>query len=102
MDLLEFSHMPPLQSDWNVMTVLCEEIVKNAHGTTEEKTIHPTWLMSIASVSTIGVKPVKTGGGDGPTSSPHASCSIAKYSSHSPVAHASRSPALCNLLSGPA
>ena len=54
MDLLEFSHMPPLQSDWNVMTVLCEEIVKNAHGTTEEKTIHPTWLMSIASVSTIG------------------------------------------------
>ena len=53
----------------------CKEIVKDAHGMTEEKAIQPTWLMSMATVSTIGVKAVETGGGDGPTSSPHASCS---------------------------
>ena len=31
MDLLDFSHVPPLQSDQNAMTVLHEEIVKDAH-----------------------------------------------------------------------
>ena len=87
MDLLDFSHMPPLQSDWKAMTVLREEIIKNAHGMTEEKAIQPTWLMSMANVSTIGVKAAETGGSDGPTSSPHMS--------HSLVLRASRSPVLC-------
>ena len=44
MDLLDFSHVPPLQSDWNAMTVLHKEIVKNVHGMTEEKVIQPTWV----------------------------------------------------------
>ena len=49
------------------MTVLHEEIIRNACGMTEAKAIQPTWLMSIANVSTISVKAVETGGGDGPT-----------------------------------
>ena len=48
MDILDFSHVPPPQSDWKVLDVLCEEIVKNVCGTTEkEKAIQPTWLMSM-------------------------------------------------------
>ena len=97
------NYAPPLKSERNVMRVLCEEIVKDACGMTEEKAIQPTQLMSAANASSIGVKAVETGGGDGPTSSPHASCS--------PVAHASQSPALARIslshstrisLSGPA
>ena len=57
-DLLDFSHMPPPKSEWNALSVLCEEIVKDVHGMTEEKAIPPTWLMSVANVSTIGVKAV--------------------------------------------
>ena len=85
-DLLDFSYVPPLKSEQNAMSVLCEEIVKDAHGMAEEKAIQPTWLMSMANVSSIGVKAVETGGSDGPTSSSCTSCS--------PVAHASQSPAL--------
>ena len=66
MDTLDFSHMPPLQSDQKAIDVLCEEIIKNACGTTEEKAIQPTRLMSMANVSTIGVKAAETGAGDGP------------------------------------
>ena len=80
-DILDFSHVPPPQSDQKVLDVLCEEIVKNACGTTEkEKAIQP-WLMSMANVSTLGVKAAEVGASDGPTSSPHAH--------HSPVPHAS-------------
>ena len=83
--------MPPPQSDQNAMTVLHEEIFKNAHGTTEEKVIQPTWLMSVANVSTIGIKAAETGGGDGPTSSPCASHSPVVCTSQSPSPHMSRS-----------
>ena len=72
-DILDFSHAPPPQSDRKVLDVLREEIVKNACGTTEEKAVQPTWLMSMANVSTIGVKAAEVGAGDGPTSSPWAS-----------------------------
>ena len=93
MDLLDFSTCHHLQSDQNVMTVLHEEIIKNAHGMTEEKAIQPTWLMSMANVSTISVKAAETGGSDGPTSSPHMSHSPVVHASHSPVLpHASPSP----------
>ena len=84
-DILIFSHVPPLRSDQKALDVLHEEIVKNLHGTIEkEKAIQPTWLMSIANVSTIGVKAVEVGAGDGPTSS------LCTY--HSPVPHVSCSP----------
>ena len=84
-DILDISHVPPLQSDQMVIDVLLEEIVKNAHGTTDKvKAIQPTWLLSMANVSTIGVKAAGVGAGDGPTSS---SCT-----SHSPVVCVSHSP----------
>ena len=77
-DILDFSHVPPPQSDWKAIDVLREEIVKNAHGTTDKvKAIQPTWLLFVANVSTIGVKAAEVGASDGPTSSPHAS--------HSPI-----------------
>ena len=101
MDLLDFSQAPPPQSDWKVMTVLHEEIVKNVFGMTEEKAIQPTWLMSMANVSTIGVKAAETGGSDGPTSSPHMSHSLVLHASCSPVLCASPSPvphATCSLV----
>ena len=84
-DILDFSHVPPLQSSQKVLDLLHEEIVKNVHGTTEkEKAVQATWLMSMANVSTIGVKAAEVGAGDGPTSSPCAS--------HSPLPCASCSP----------
>ena len=56
-DLLDFSHMPQPQSDRRVMHVLCEEILKSSRGPTDKvKAIQPTWLWSMANVSTIGVK----------------------------------------------
>ena len=99
MYILDFSHLPPPQNDQNVMTVLHEEINKNACGMTEEKAIQPTWLTSVANVSTIGVKADGTGGGDGPTSSPCASHSPVGHTSHSPVSHISPSPVPCVTLS---
>ena len=88
MDLLDFSYVPPLKSERNAMSVLHEEVVKDACGTwTEEKAVPPTWLLSVAPVSSISVKAVEAGGGDGPTSSP---CMPG-----SPAAHASQSPTLC-------
>ena len=93
MDILDFSHVSPLQSDQKVLDVLHEEIVKNACGTTEEKAIQPTWLMSMANVSTIGIKAVEIGASDGPTSSPCACHSPIPHVSHSLVQHSQmRSP----------
>ena len=64
MDILDFSHVPPLQSNQKAMHVLREEIVKNACGTTDKvKAIQPTWLLSMANVSTIGVKAAEVGAG---------------------------------------
>ena len=54
MDPLDFSHMLPLQSNWKVLDVLCEEIVKNVLGATEmTKAVDPTWFMTMSNVSTI-------------------------------------------------
>ena len=83
MDILDFSHAPPLQSSQKALDVLSEEIVKNVHGAAEDKGVEPTWLMSMANVSTIGVRAEEVGAGDCPASSP--------CTSHSPVPHASRS-----------
>ena len=96
MDILDFCHVPPPQSDWKALDVLREEIVKNVCGTTEkEKAIQPTWLMSMANVSTIGVKAAEVGAGDGPTSSPCMHHSPVPCTSHSPVQHSQmRSPSL--------
>ena len=70
MDLLDFSHAPPLQSDQRVMHVLCKEILRSAHGPTDKvKAIQPTWLLSMANVSTIGVKAAEAGASDGPSTS---------------------------------
>ena len=89
MDILDFFHVPPLQSSQKVLDVLREEIVKNVHGTTEkDKGDNPTWLMSMANVSTVGVKAAKAGAGDGPISSPCASYSSGWYSrTRSPSPH---------------
>ena len=44
MDALDFSHTPPLQSNWKVLDVLCEEIVKNTCGALyTDKAVDPTW-----------------------------------------------------------
>ena len=89
MDLLDFSYVPPPKSEWNVMS---EEVVKNVHDTTEEKAVPPTWFLSVAPVSSISVKAVKAGGGDGPTSSPCMPGSPALWESRSPTLCTSRSP----------
>ena len=99
MDLLNFFHKPPPQSDQNVMTVLHKEIIKNACGKTEEKAIQPTWLMSMANVSTIGVKAAETGGSDGPTSVSFSSCMHILISNSVRI---SLSNSTCISLSGPA
>ena len=85
-DIMDFSHVPPPQSNQKVIDVLHEEFVKNAHGTTDKvKAIQPTWLLSMVNVSTIGEKAAEVGADDGPTSSPHASHSPVACTSHSPV-----------------
>ena len=40
-DILDFSHAPPPQSNWKALYVLCEEIVKNVCGATEDKGLTP-------------------------------------------------------------
>ena len=87
-DLLDFSHAPPLQSNWRAMHVLCEEIIRSAHGTTDRvKAIQSTWVLSVANVSTIGVKAAEAGAGNGPSTS--------QCTSHSPVACVTHSPVAC-------
>ena len=68
------------------MAVLHEEILKNAHGT-EEKAIQPTWLLTVASVGSIGVKAVENEGSDDPNS-PHVSLSPAAHVPLIPQHHA--------------
>ena len=94
-DLLDFSYVPPLKSEQNVMSVLQKEVVKNVYGTTEEKAVPPTWLLSVVPMSSISVKAVKASGSDGPTSSPCVPGSPAAHTSQSPTPHAPQSPALC-------
>ena len=92
-DLLDFSNIPPLHSSRMVLHVLREEIVKNVQGTPEKvKAVEPTWMMSMANVSTIGAKAAEIGAGDGPSSSPHAPHSPVPHASRSPVPHVSHSP----------
>ena len=45
------------------MAILREEILKSAHGT-EEKAIQPTWLLTVASVGSVGMKAVENEGID--------------------------------------
>ena len=81
-DILDFSHMQPPQSVWRAMHVLSKEIVKNAHGTTDKvKAIQPTWLLSMANLSTIGVKAAEAGAGNGPSTSQCASHSLLAHTS---------------------
>ena len=78
MDPLDFSHVLLLKSNRNV---LCEEIVKNVCGASEmAKEVDPTWLLTMSNVSTIGVKAIKVGAGDSPTSSPCVSHSPSQHS----------------------
>ena len=46
------------------------------HDGTEEKAIQPTWLLTVASVGSVGVKAVENEGGDDPNS-PCTSLSLA-------------------------
>ena len=93
-DFLDFSYAPPLKSEQNAMRVLHEEVVKNVHGTTEEKAVPPKWLLSVTPMSSIGVKAVETHFGDVPTSSPHIPGSPAPCASQSPALCVSQSPTL--------
>ena len=99
-DGLDFSHMPPPGSNWDTMAVLHEEILKNAHGT-EEKAIQPTWLLTVASVDSIGVKAVENENGDDPNS-PRASLSPAICTHLIPQHHARISSynSMCSSFSG--
>ena len=93
---MDFCHAPPSKISWKALDVLREEIVKNVCGATEkEKAVQPTWLMSMANVSTIGVKAAEVGAGDGPTSSPCTSRSPIPHTSPSPIQHSqTRSPSM--------
>ena len=96
-DGLDFSHAPPLGSECDAMTVLHKEILKSTHGT-EDKAIQPTWLLTVASIGSVGVKAVESKGGDDPDNL-RASLSPAGCVSRSPALHASRSPTLCASIS---
>ena len=95
MDVLDFSHMPPLQSDRKVLYVLCEEIIKNMGGASKmAKAIEPSACFFMADLSTIGRKACEVGASDGPTNSPCASCSLGRHSqiqSQSPWCHSQSS-----------
>ena len=66
--------MPPLQSDWKVLDVLCEEMIKNMGGASNmAKAVQPAMCFAMASLSTIGGKACEVGTGDGPANSPCAS-----------------------------
>ena len=63
-DGLDFSHAHPhrvaTEMQWLYSS---KEILKSAHGT-EEKAIQPTWLLTVASVGSVGVKAVENEGVD--------------------------------------
>ena len=74
MDVLDLSHMPPLQSNWKALDVLCEEIIKNMGGASKmTKTVEPAACFAVAPLSIIGGKACRVSTGDGPTNSPCAS-----------------------------
>ena len=97
MDVLDFSHMPPPQSDWKALDVLHEEILKNMGGAPKmAKVVELAVCFAMADLSTIGAKACEVGTGDGPTSSPPASCSPGQCSqtqSQSPWHYSQRSQA---------
>ena len=97
-DGLDFSHAPLPGSNQDVMAVLHKEILKNACGT-EEKAIQPTWLLTVASVGSVGVKAVENEGSDDPNS-PCTSLSPAGCASCSPTPRMSppTSPHVAGLL----
>ena len=102
MDLLDFSHAPPPHSDWRVMHVLCKEILRSTHGPTDKvKAIQPTWLWSMANVSTIGVQTAEAGAGDGPSTSHCMSHSQVVCMAHSPVVCTSHSPVIHSQIRSP-
>ena len=72
-DVLDFSHMPPPQSNWKALDILHEEIIKNMGGASKmAKAVEPAACFAVADLSTIGGKACKVGASDGPTNSPHA------------------------------
>ena len=83
MDALDFSHMPPLQSDRKALDVLHEEIFNMCGAPEMAKAVEPAWCLAMSDVSTIGVKACEVGASDGPTSSPR--------TSHSPGWHSQTS-----------
>ena len=95
MDVLDFSHMPPLQSDQKVLDILHEEIIKNMGGASKmAKAVQPAVCFAVVDLSTIGAKAYEVGAGDGPTSSPCALHSLGWHSwtwSQSPWHHSQSS-----------
>ena len=82
-NVMDLTHMPPLQSDWNALDVLCEEIMNNLTGTSKTaKVAKPMACFSMASLSFVGEKADEVGTSDGPTKSPWAS-----HVPHSPGQH---------------
>ena len=95
-DVLDFSHMPPLQSDQKALDILHEEIIKNMGGASKmAKAVEPAACFAMADLSTISGKACEVGAGDGPTNSPHVSCSLgwcSQTQSRSPQHHLQSSP----------
>ena len=74
MDVLDLTHMPPLQNNRKVLYVLHEEIIKNMGGASNTaKAVEPAACFGMAPLSTIGGKACEVGASDGPANSPHAS-----------------------------
>ena len=93
MDSLDFSHAPP-QVVTEMQWPYSEEILKSACGTKEEA-IQPTWLLTVASVCSVGVKAVENEGVDNPNYV-CASVSPAGCTSYSPhAAHISAYKLVC-------
>ena len=94
-DVLDFSHMPPLQSDQKALDVLHEEILKNMGGASKmAKVVEPAACFAMADLSTIGGKACEVGTTGGPTNSPCASHSpgwCSQTQSQSPRCHSQSS-----------
>ena len=70
---LDLTHMPPLQSDWKALDVLCEKIINNLGGISKvARVVEPTACFSGPSLSTVCEKAGEVGTSDGPTKSLHA------------------------------
>ena len=84
MNIMNLMYMPPLQSKWMVLDVLCEKIINSLSGAPKvAKVVEPTACFSMPSLSSVGGQAGKVGTGDGTTKSlcaSHAPCFPGQHS----------------------